>query len=86
MSALVDNIVKLAAVAPNLVEVSVVRDKLGVPEPAKDAEVIGLKASPSPEPLPVATPGTPPEERPLVSRNAAQSVHAGPPAPESFWV
>lgn len=84
MKALVDNIVKLAAVAPNLVEVSVVRDKLGVPEPAKDAEVIGMKASLPPEPLPVATPGTPPEETPVASRKAAQSVQAGPPAPDAL--
>ncbi|MEG1609934.1 MAG: DUF935 domain-containing protein [Bilophila sp.] len=49
VTALVDNVVKLAAVAPNLVEVSVMRDKLGVPEPEQDAETIGLTAS-SPKP------------------------------------
>lgn len=40
---LVDNVVKLAAVAPNLVEVSVLRDRLGFPEPAPGADVIGGK-------------------------------------------
>ncbi len=92
VSALVDNIVKLAAVAPNLVEVSVIRDKLGVPEPAKDADGIGLAVSPQ-APLPVATPATPPEGTPLASGKAAQSVLPGtapglpspnPPAPDAL--
>lgn len=43
VTSLVDNVVKLAAVAPNLVEVSVMRDKLGLPEPTAGAEVLGRK-------------------------------------------
>lgn len=41
LSALAENLSKLAAIAPNLVEVSVIRDKYGFPEPAKGAVCIG---------------------------------------------
>jgi phage gp29-like protein len=77
VSALVDNIVKLAAVAPNLVEVSVIRDRLGVPEPAKGAEVIGMKPSlPSSPELPEGMPPVPP-----APYKAAQAVQPPQPAP-----
>ena len=77
VSALVDNIVKLAAVAPNLVEVSVIRDRLGVPEPAKGAEVIGMKPSlPSSPEFPEGMPPVPP-----APHKAAQAVQPPQPAP-----
>ena len=77
VSALVDNIVKLAAVAPNLVEVSVIRDRLGVPEPAKGAEVIGMKPSvPSSPELPDGLPPVPP-----APHKAAQAVQSPQPTP-----
>lgn len=48
VTALVDNVVKLvAAGATNFVELSVLRDKLGVPEPARDAACLGTVASAS---------------------------------------
>ncbi|HJB65197.1 MAG TPA: DUF935 domain-containing protein [Candidatus Mailhella merdavium] len=54
VTALVDNVVKLAAVAPKLVEVSVIRDKLGVPEPAPGADVIGMTGQARPEEAPAS--------------------------------
>ena len=56
VTALVDNIVKLAAVAPKLVEVSVIRDKLGVPEPAQGADVIGMTGHVQQEETPLSPP------------------------------
>ena len=53
VTALVDNVVKLAAVAPKLVEVSVIRDKLGVPEPAPGADVIGMTGNVQQEDTPL---------------------------------
>lgn len=44
LSALAENLSKLAAIAPNLVEVSVIRDKFGFPEPAANAVCIGHNA------------------------------------------
>lgn len=37
----IDNVVKVAAVVPDFAEVSVVRDKLGIPQPAQGAATIG---------------------------------------------
>ena len=55
VTALVDNVVKLAAVAPKLVEVSVIRDKLGVPEPAPGADVIGMTGNVQQEDTPLSS-------------------------------
>lgn len=41
LSALAENLARLAPIAPNLVEVSVIRDKFGFPEPAAGAVCIG---------------------------------------------
>lgn len=40
----IDNVVKVAAVVPDFAEVSVVRDKLGIPQPAQGAATIGAGA------------------------------------------
>lgn len=57
VTALVDNVVKLAGAGVcNLVEVSVLRDKLGLPEPAKGAVCVGN--------APPETSETPPEDIP----------------------
>ena len=58
VTALVDNVVKLAAVAPKLVEVSVIRDKLGVPEPAPGADVIGMTGHVQQEETPLSSPAS----------------------------
>lgn len=45
LDSMVDRLVKLMPYAENLVETSVVRDKLGFPEPAKGAECLGAAAA-----------------------------------------
>lgn len=91
LNGMVDRLVKVLPYAPNLVEVSVIRDKLGFPEPAPGAACLGdqrepdqnaqIGAAPEPE-----TPGADPE-RPRVGRRglkatdtarAAQSVSLMP--------
>lgn len=41
VSAWINNVVKAAAVAPDFAEVSVIRDKLGIPQPAAGAATVG---------------------------------------------
>ena len=72
-SAWIDNVVKAAAVAPDFAEVSVVRDKLGIPQPAQGAATIGASPAKTEE-------DAPDKEAPRVK--TAQSVQAARPAPE----
>ena len=64
---------KVAAVAPDFAEVSVVRDKLGIPQPSQGAATIG--ASPVKTEEDASDKGAPPVK-------TAQSVQAAQPAPE----
>lgn len=73
VSAWIDNVVKVAAVAPDFAEVSVVRDKLGIPQPAQGVATIGASPVKTEEDAPDK--GAPPVK-------TAQSVQAAQPAPE----
>lgn len=75
VSAWVDNVVKAAAVAPNFVEVSVIRDKLGIPQPAAGAATVGTNSGK--DELPVPDTATPPMK-------TAQSVQPAQPVPDAI--
>ena len=68
----IDNVVKVAAVAPDFAELSVVRDKLGIPQPAQGAATIGASPVKTEEDVPGK--GAPPAK-------TAQSVQAAQSAP-----
>ena len=91
VSALVDNLVKLLPHAPNLAELSFVRDKLGIPEPAQGAVCLGRESEPRADRPPDVRKAAAGEEgdadpapagKQGTTRSAKSAQSALPPAPE----